>query len=218
MSTKAKPTPGEVLRKEAAEHQGNGRSAIARANRRRRIYQRTLRRETTEQIAEETGWALTTVEHDLAELRREALLEVSGADFQRDAAEQLAEFAEQRAKILDALACVGPEHRNYPRLVMAWIELTKVRHVFLERAGLRKPLDQGGPSDASDLRGKPTHVIEAEMARISQQLYQRLDPKGYLRAVQEMQRGDVIDIDVPALPAVGTGEEPDEGGGGDEAA
>ena len=60
----------------------------------------------------------------------------------------------------------------------AWIQLTKVRHVFLERAGLRKPLDQGGPPDASDLRGKPTHVIEEEMARISQQLYQRLDPRG----------------------------------------
>lgn len=76
-----------------------------------------------------------------------------------------------------------------------------MRHVFLERAGLRKPLDQGGPPDASDLRGRPTHVIEVEMATISRQLFERLDPKGYLRAVTEMQRGDVIDIDAMALPA-----------------
>ena len=205
--TTTKPTPGEVLRAEAAEDHGHGRSGIARANRRRRIFQLTLRRRTAAQIAEETGWPLRTVERELAELRREALLEVSTADLQKDAAEQLAEFAEQRAKILDAIACVGPEHRNHPRFLQAWIELTKVRHVFLERAGLRKPLDRGGPPDASDLRGKPTHVIEAEMARISQALYQRLDPRGYLRAVAEMQRGDVIDVDVAAFPASTDGRE-----------
>jgi hypothetical protein len=136
-------------------------------------------------------------------------------DFHKDAAEQLAEFAEQRAKILDALAYVGPEHRNFPRLVQAWIELTKVRHVFLERTGLRKSLDQGGPPDASDLRGKPTHVIEQEMARIASQLYQRLDPAGYRRAVEEMQRGDVIDV-----PALSAGERADgaDATGGDERA
>lgn len=210
MSTMTKPTPGEALRAEADEHRGNGRSGIARANRRRKVYQLTLRRQTAEQIAESTGWPLRTVERELAALQREAELQVSTADLQRDAAEQLQEFAEQRAKILDALACVGPEHRNYPRLLQAWIELTKVRHVFLERAGLRKPLDQGGPPDASDLRGVPTHVIEAEMARISQSLFQRLDPKGYLKAVEEMRRGDVIDV--PALPAAGMEGEKDPAG------
>jgi len=211
MSTKTNPTPGEVLRAEAEEHRGHGRSGIARANRRRKIYQLTLRRQSAEQIAEQAGWPLRTVERKLAALRREAELQVSTADLQKDAAEQLAEFAEQRAKILDALACVGPDHRNYPRLLQAWIELTKVRHVFLERAGLRKPLDQGGPPDASDLRGRPTHAIEAEMARISQALYQRLDPKGYLKAVAEMQRGDVIDIELPVLP---TPEADHDGSGG----
>ena len=46
-----------------------------------------------------------------------------------------------QSAIRRSIASVGPEHRNYPWLVQAWIELTKVRDVFLERAGLRKPLD-----------------------------------------------------------------------------
>ena len=210
-TTKPKPSPGEVARQEAREDAGHGHSAIAVQNRRRRIFQLTLRRCSAKEISERTGWPLRTVERDVAELRRESLLRISTPQIEKDAAEQLQEFDEQRVKILGALASVGPEHRNYPRLVQAWIELTKVRHLFLERVGLRKPLDQGGPPDASDPRGKPTHVIEAEMARISQQLFQRVDPKGYLRAVQEMQRGDIIDV--PVLTAAPTGD-----GGGDEAA
>src|SRR5207244_8636798 len=98
--------------REAREHAGHGHSAIAVQNRRRRNFQLTLRRCSAKEISERTGWPLRTVERDLAELRREALLRVSTAQLEKDAAEQLEEFAEQRARILGAIASLGPDHRN----------------------------------------------------------------------------------------------------------
>jgi len=44
----------------------------------------------------------------------------------------------------------------------------------------------------------PSHVIEAEMARIAGHLYARLDPAGYLKSVERMRQGDVVDEAVPA--------------------
>ena len=203
--------PGEQARLEASEFQGHGKTELAAVRRQRRINRLLMRGYSVAAIAQQTGLRLALVEKDVADLARRQAERVSAFEARGDAAEQLARFDEARIMILEDIAALDAQHPNRPRLWGELIKLEQTLHVFLERTGLRKPIDQSGPPDASDLRGKPTHLIEAEMARIARQLYERVDPTAYARAVEEMRRGDVIDV--PALPAA---ETDDAGPGGDD--
>lgn len=194
-----RPTPGQVARAEAAEYRGHGRSAIATGYRDRLIHRLALRGLSAHEIVERTGINISTVTKRLAAVARATAAKVTAYDVAKAAAAQLDRYDTMMIELLAEIDALPVGHRSRPRLRALVLATDKERNRYLERIGLLKPLDQGGPPDAGDLRGLPSHVIEEQMARIASDLHRRLSAAGWQRSVAAMREGDVIDVEVEQL-------------------
>lgn len=193
------PSALKAARTELAAYSGLGKSAIAVAFRRQRVFGALLRNESQTEIAARFGLTETYVRKTAQALREEFEDRVSSWDLLQDAAAQVALYDHLRAAALRQLDRWAGHPLAWNRTFTNVLRLESQRQRFLERAGLRKDIQLGKPPDIEDLRGSSTEVLEDELRVLVLHIAARARPGGWMKLVDQMVASDLVGDDELAL-------------------